>query len=226
MFLLHPQITSSQQSEDVCLVKNVCSREWKCTDWNCVNLDQLWGVHTCFGEGVILAALIIGHSIKSCRFNLMNLWTDVKTPTAHKNACCLEQIPSLRGWEDFKAIWIANMYGFKRWSEWGKKCCSCEKYVLFVHAARRRGPRGERHDLWQHAGPPGNLLLWMPAQLHSLSASVRTYTWLLALALQLQRVPGSLSSYHALSLVGGSNNGCCLTHWSLHVDRDAFFPCT
>lgn len=83
-------------------------------------------------------------------------------------------------------------------------------FFYFVTTAQRRGPRGERHDLWQHVGPPGNLLLRMPAQLHPLSASVWAYAWLLALALQLQRVPGSLPSHHALSLVGGTHTGCCV----------------
>lgn len=45
----------------------------------------------------------------------------------------------------------------------------------------------------------------MPPQLHSLPASVRPSARLLALALPPQRVPGSVSCHHALSLVGGAH---------------------
>lgn len=72
-------------------------------------------------------------------------------------------------------------------------------------AAQQRGWREWRRDLWRHAGPSGDLLLRMPTQLHSLSENMRAPAWLLALALQLQELPGSLPSHYAVSLVGGAH---------------------
>lgn len=72
-------------------------------------------------------------------------------------------------------------------------------------AAQQRGRRERRRDLWRHAGPSGDLLLRMPTQLHSLSENMRAPAWLLALALQLQELPGSLPSHYAVSLVGGAH---------------------
>ena len=47
----------------------------------------------------------------------------------------------------------------------------------------------------------------MPAQLHPLPARVRAPAWLLALALQLRRLPRGVPRDTALSLVGGAHAG-------------------
>lgn len=59
----------------------------------------------------------------------------------------------------------------------------------------------------------------MPTQLHSLPESVWASAGLLALALQLQRVPGSLSSHHALSLVGGTHFWSCVKEHTTYVSK-------
>ena len=124
-----------------------------------------------------------------------------------------------------KNIWLANECKFRRKKKKKKKKRSSPKKNLhcFQTAAQRSGRRGRRHDLWHHVGPPGDLLLRMPAQLHSLPENLRASARLLALALQLQRVPGSLPRHHALSLVGGTHFGCCVRNHATFVRNHIFF---
>lgn len=59
----------------------------------------------------------------------------------------------------------------------------------------------------------------MPTQLHSLSENMRASAWQLALALQLQTVPGSLPSHYAVSLVGGTHFRCCIRKHTFTCER-------
>lgn len=92
-------------------------------------------------------------------------------------------------------------------------------------AAQQRGRRERRRDLWRHAGPSGDLLLRMPTQLHSLSENMRAPAWLLALALQLQELPGSLPSHYAVSLVGGAHVRYRIRKHFEGVGKSFFFVC-
>lgn len=153
----------------------------------------------------------------------MNLWTEVKTPTGYKNSCCLQELQS-HAWEDEKffktfelQMNIKKIYSF--FFFYIKHDCYSKSTLVPLNAAQQRGRRGKRPDLWHHVRPPGDLLLRMPTQLHSLPESVWASAGLLALALQLQRVPGSLSSHHALSLVGGTHFWSCVKEHTTYVSK-------
>lgn len=64
-----------------------------------------------------------------------------------------------------------------------------------------------RDGLWPHAGSPGRVLHWVPAQLHAVPADLRAPHGLPAVALQLPGLPQRLPCHHALQLVGRSHHG-------------------
>lgn len=114
-------------------------------------------------------------------------------------------VTSLRRWQIFKKIWIANE-------------CKFRNRLLFkINIASKlqlSGGAGEEgtmtfDTMLDHQGIP---LLRMPTQLHSLSANMWASAWLLALALQLQRMPGGLPKHHAMSLVGGTHFRRCINN--------------